>query len=158
MTKEGTSEKEIRLLLRMRDDLQKRKKNLEDELSDLASVLKGIDAIVVRDGFRRASASPVVSEEADRSEGLVTVKSRDGTLLATAVAGGNVLELSFSEDQGLSADLPPFESFLVDRVLAGMRSSDEEKVSRGELGAESVLAFDIDMDEGKLMRLTIRNV
>jgi hypothetical protein len=61
-------------------------------------------------------------------------------------------------DKKFDTSTPPFEAFLIDKVLVKMRDTDQEAVRRGELMPDEALSFDVRTD-GKIIReVLIRNV
>jgi ribosomal protein L11 len=62
-----------------------------------------------------------------------------------------------SESFHFTLDIPPFESFLIERVLNNMRKTDQERSTNGELDPSEVLEYAVQDQEGKLTSLTIHN-
>ena len=151
------SEEEVKMLLRMREDIKKKIERLEEEVMDLQKALEQIDALIVRGGFKRPSpAKEEVTAEEVAAEA-IPLRAQDGTLLATLYVGERDLEVSLSEELNFTLDIPPFQSFLLNRVLSGMRSSDEEKISRGEITPGEALSYQVSAEGNKIMGLTIQN-
>jgi len=158
---------DVKKLLKMRDDLTQQIERLKEEITDLQKALEQIDSLVLEagGGFKKAStiektaptaAAAAVAEEAAVGE-TVPIKTREGKLLATVHVGEKVLTVSFAEDLNFTSEIPPFQSFLLDRVLAGMRTSDEERISRGEIVPEEAFSFQATTEGNRLTRLTIQN-
>ena len=53
--------------------------------------------------------------------------------------------------------IPPFQSFLLERVLGNMRATDEEKAVGGQLSLNDVLSFEVSTDEDKINGIMIMN-
>jgi len=157
---------DVKKLLKMRDDLTQQIERLKEEITDLQKALEQIDSLVLETGggFKKAStiektaptAAAAVAEEAVIGE-TFPIKTREAKLLATVHVGEKVLTVSFAEDLNFTSEIPPFQSFLLDRVLAGMRTSDEERISRGEIVPEEAFSFQATMEGKRLTRLTIQN-
>jgi hypothetical protein len=155
---------DIKKLLSMRDDLAERIEKLKEEISDLQRALEQIDNLILEEGggFKRASAEEkaaptVVAEEKAAIGESVPIKARDGKLLATVYLTEKELKVAFAEDLVLTSDIPPFQSFLLDRVLAGMRTSDEDRIRRGEITPDEALSFQVEAEGNRLTSLTIQN-
>jgi hypothetical protein len=58
---------------------------------------------------------------------------------------------------GFNATIPPFQSFLVERVLDNMRSADEDRVTRGEITADEILSYDVVKEGERILRVVVRN-
>lgn len=151
------SKREVKMLLRMREDLQRRIERLEEEVRDLQKALEQIDSMIAKESF---GAPSKVKEEVAVGEAAVEgvpLRAQDGTLLATLYVGERELRVSIPEELNFTLDIPPFQSFLVDRVLSGMRSSDEDKISRGEISPEEILSFQVLMEGDRITGLIVQN-
>lgn len=151
-------EDETRVLLRIRDELERRIIRLQRELEDSRRALTLIEKMIVRRGFQR----PTVGEEVKIEEGMegetgISIKGRDGTLLGRLKVEGRDLYFYPREDLPFTDSIPPFQTFLIERVLAGMKASDEERASRGEITPDDVLSFEVSTEGGRLKMLTIHN-
>jgi len=153
---------DFKRLLKMREDLSGQIERLKEEIGDLQKALQQIDSLILEEGgFKRAEppkekAAAIVEEEAQVGEA-VPIKAKDGKLLATTYVSERELRVAFAEDLSLTADIPPFQSFLLDRVLAGMRTSDEDRIRRGEIAPEEALSFQVEAEDNRLSSLTIQN-
>ncbi len=54
-------------------------------------------------------------------------------------------------------DIPPFQSFLIERVLENMRKTDQERSTNGELDPDEILDYKVQDKDGKIILLTIQN-
>jgi len=149
------SEEETRMLLRIRDDLERRIGRLQVEIADLRKAVAEIDKLIVRHGFRQ----PTVKTEEEREEerGSISVKAKDGTVLGMLQIDEKEIVFVPQGDIAFTTALPPFQSFLIDRVLANMRSTDENRATQGEVSAEDVLDYDVSADGDRLLKLVVRN-
>ncbi len=149
------SEEETRMLLRIRDDLERRIGRLQVEIVDLRSAVAEIDKLIVRHGFRQPTVS--IEEEREKEEGTISVKAKDGTVLGTFKIDEGEIIFVPQDDIPFTTSTPPFQSFLIDRVLNNMRSTDENRATLGEISAEDVLDYEVSADGDRLLRLVVRN-
>ena len=157
-----SSEDETRKLLKVREDLTIRTKKLQLEIQDLSKAIAEIDRHIVRQGFRRPTSpiqeeqSASVSEE-DDDDGQSSVKSKNGVTLGYVLKVEN--EISFEPVAGLSftTDIPPFQSFFIERVLDNMRSADETRVEEGDIPPEKILSYDVDTEGERIIRIVVHN-
>ena len=154
------SEDETRRLLRFREDIEGRIARLQAEIEDLRKAVAEIDRSIVRHGFRQPTApvrpEPVAEEdigEEDRS----SVKSREGITLGTLGIDEDEIVFEPISSLGFNATIPPFQSFLVERVLDNMRSADEDRVTRGEITADEILSYDVVKEGERILRVVVRN-
>lgn len=150
------SEEETRRLLRIRDDLERRMGRLQAEVGDLRRAVAEIDKLIARRGFRQPT--PEIGEKTMEDEGgVISVKAKDGTVLGSIQVDEREIVFVPRGDLEFMASIPPFQSFLIDRVLANMRSSDENRVTGGEIPVEDVLSYEVSTDGERLLRLAVHN-
>jgi hypothetical protein len=91
-------------------------------------------------------------------ESVIQLKTMDDEPLAIIYVDKEALHVLPDERKKFSVSTPPFQPFLVERVLAKMQEKDSELVRRGELTADKMFAYNI-VSEGDLIReIVIRNV
>lgn len=154
-----SSEDETRKLLKFREDLKNRTKALQEEISNLQKAVQEIDKQIVRGGFRQPTATrpshteKVESVEDDPS----SVKSKNGTTLGSLRIEAD--EIVFEPVSGLvfNTSIPPFQSFFIDRVLENMKTTDEERVARGESSPNYALDYEVVLEGERIVRISIRN-
>ena len=56
-----------------------------------------------------------------------------------------------------STDIPPFQSFLIDRVLSNMKKVDEKQASTGEKILTEIISYDIEKLDSKILKIIIKN-
>ena len=150
-----SDEEETRRLLSIRDGLDKRIGRLQSEIEYLRKAVAEIDKLIVRRGFRQPTPE---TAEGEREEGaVISVKAKDGALLGSMKVDEREIIFSTGGDLIFAASTPPFQSFLMDRVLANMRSSDEGRAARGEIPSEDVLSYEVSTEGERLVSLVIRN-
>jgi hypothetical protein len=78
--------------------------------------------------------------------------------LAIIYVDKEALHVLPDESKNFSVNTPPFQAFLVERVLAKMQEKDSELVRMGQLTAGKMFAYNV-VREGDLIReIVIRNV
>ncbi len=158
-----STEDETRKLLKIREDLASRIGRLQGEIEDLRRANAEIDGLIVRQGFRQpvpTRTRKVTEGEEDASsveDDIHSVKSKSGMTLGTLQVKNE--EIVFEPVSGLvfSTSIPPFQSFLVERVFDNMRSTDEERATQGEIPPENVLSYNVEADQGRIQRIVVRN-
>jgi hypothetical protein len=61
------------------------------------------------------------------------------------------------EKLGLRTSTPPFESFLIRKVLDEIREADTERAGKGEIRPDQILAYDVEDEDSLLKRVIVRN-
>lgn len=88
---------------------------------------------------------------------VTTLKTASGEALAKLYVGENFLKIVLAEDKDFNVNTPPFNQFLVERVLAKMQQKDSELAKAGKLKPEQMFTYNI-LREGDVVReIHIRN-
>jgi hypothetical protein len=162
----------MKRLITFKKKLETRIDELDNELKDLKSTLEMVNSIVLEKGFKRPeigtkstieekeeSVTPkeVVSTESGPQETTV-LKSDGGRVLAELfVQDDGSLRVVLAKDKDFDINTPPFNQFLVQRVLLKMQERDSELVRSGQLSPEGILRFDIIREGDTVRELIIRN-
>jgi hypothetical protein len=86
------------------------------------------------------------------------LKSATGEVLAELQVEGGLLHVVLAEDKAFNINTPPFNQFLVQRVLLKMQERDSELVRAGRLDPDRILCFDIIREGDRVRELVIRNI
>lgn len=158
-------------LVAFKKRIQTRIDELETELRDHQAILETVNSILLEKGFKRAeiAAKPglaeTTQEEKDKTaeaehgpiqtgpepEGVSTLKSVNGEALADLHVDDDSLHVVPAEDKSFDVTTPPFNQFLLQRVLLKMQERDSELAKSGQLPPDRILCFDI-VREGDLIR------
>jgi len=158
-----SSEEETKKLLRFREYLEQRILELEQEKHDIETAINEIDKLIVNTGFRTfAVAEPKEDEstgqDSSEDEEEFEVTNKDGIVLGTIRVEDKEVIFAPEERFSFTRDIPPFESFLVERVLENMKNTDQKRAANGELDPTEILEYEIkETEEGKIVSLIIRN-
>ncbi len=70
-----------------------------------------------------------------------------------------MITLIFEPREGLNfmTSTPPFQSFLIDRVLANMKTNDESRAATGDITPDQVLSYQVDVDGEVIKSLLVRH-
>ena len=152
--------------------IETRIRDLDIELKELQAALETVDSLLLEKGFKRAEISaktetaelPLeekeerVTEPETLTQGPSTLKSVTGEVLAEVYADGDVLHVVPAEDKDFNINTPPFNQFLLQRVLLKMQERDGELARSGQLDPNKILCFDITRDGDIIREIVIRNV
>jgi hypothetical protein len=168
----------LKALVNFKKKLEKRIEELEAEMKEASATLEAVDSILLEKGFKRGDIKEVkapaeeappevhvtVEEEAPTTpratepESVIPLKTMDDKPLAIIYVDKEALHVLPDESKNFSVSTPPFQPFLVERVLAKMQEKDSELVRNGQLAADKMFAYNI-VREGDLIReIVIRNV
>ena len=167
----------LKTLVDFKKKLEKRIEELNSELEESQGVLEVVNSILLEKGFKRGDLKEVKPPETEEPptvhvtveeeepaapqhvepESVIPLKTMDDVPLAIIYVDKEALHVLPDETKKFNVNTPPFQPFLVERVLAKMQEKDSELVRMGELAADKMFAFNI-MREGDLIReIVIRN-
>jgi hypothetical protein len=141
---------------------------LEQEIIDIRRAVAIVDKLIVSQGFRTPTAPAKKEQEAPGeakpqeeplpADGETTsITSKDGTVLGKLRVEGKNLIFKPQHEFSFTVDIPPFKSFLIDRVLANMSTTDQERAANGELDSEDVLQYEVEEEEGRITGIKVSN-
>ena len=163
----------LKALVNFKKKLEKRIEELEAEVKEASATLEAVNSVLLEKGFRRGDikevkepkeeAPPAVdvtvkAEKPAEPESVIPLKTMDDEPLAIIYVDKEALHILPDESKNFSVNTPPFQPFLVERVLVKMQEKDSELVRMGQLAADKIFAYNI-VSEGDLIReIVIRNV
>jgi len=98
-----------------------------------------------------------VVEKVESEEEQISITSKDGTVLGTMNVQDHTIIFTPSTSFDFNLDIPPLQSFLIERVLDNMRKTDQERSTNGELDPGEILEYEVQEEDGKLIQLSIHN-
>jgi hypothetical protein len=166
----------MKRLITFKKKLETRIEELDIELKDLKSTLEIVNSIVLEKGFKRpeiSTKSAVTASIGEKEElaapkevvrtdselqDITVLKSDNGEVLADLhVEDDGSLHVVLAKDKDFDINTPPFNQFLIQRVLLKMQERDSELVRSGQLAPEGILRFDVIRDGDTVRELVIRN-
>jgi len=169
-----SEEQETKRLLQFRETMEQRMAELEAEAADLRAAMAAIDKMIVAEGFRTPTAPKAAPQPKPRTETPqptpqaetlqpesfeegMSITSKDGAVLGRMNVEGKDLLFEPQPEYEFKTDIPPFQSFLVERVLSNMSSTDRERAADGEIDQSEILEYEIKEEDGVLKELHVRN-
>ena len=168
----------LKVFVDFKKKLEKRIEELNSELEESQSLLDAVNSVLLEKGFKRGDMKEVaalkkeklpevhakVEEEAQvtsrpaESERVISLKTMNDEDLAIIYVDKEALHVLPDERKKFSVSTPPFQPFLVERVLTKMQEKDNELVRTGQLTPDQMFAYNI-VSEGDLIReIVLRNV
>lgn len=152
-----------RALAAIKEYLERRIKELQDELEILESVRSFVDEELASISFKKAAearpAKPAAPAPAPQPEAerLRVLKSRSGEVLARVAISPNEVRFLIEPEINLTRDSRPLQSFLLKKVLEPMSKSDRERVDKGLIPPGHELDYDIIYEGDRVKELVVRN-
>jgi hypothetical protein len=163
----------LKALVNFKKKLEKRIEELDAEMKEATATLEAVNSVLLEKGFKRGDMKEVKAPEEEappevevavkegkpaEPESVIPLKTMDDEPLAIIYVDKEALHVLPDESKNFSVDTPPFNPFLVERVLAKMQKKDTELVRTGQLTPDKMFAYNI-VREGDLIReIVIRNV
>ena len=135
--------------------LEGRIAQLQDEIERLNETLSYVDANLRATTFRQANEMMAESKEAPEVRELK--RDKGGQLMATASITSDAVSIEPAGDVTLKSSTPPFKSFLLGKILDGMKTKDEDLVKAGKMAKGTALKFDVEESNGAISKLIVEN-
>ena len=135
--------------------LEQRIAELQEEMERLKETLSYVDTNLRATTFKQANE--MMSEAKEAHETRELKRDKGGQVMATATITSDAVAIELTRGVALKTSTPPFKSFLMGKILQGMRTKDEELVRSGRLAKGTELRFDVDEANGAVVKLVIEN-
>ncbi|MGP8125589.1 MAG: hypothetical protein ACLQEQ_06965 [Nitrososphaerales archaeon] len=149
------SERDVKKAAELKLWLEGRIAELQDEIERLKESLGYVDATLRVSTFRPASEMLAESREVPEVRELKRDKGNE--VLARASVTPDSVSIEPSEGVTLKSATPPFKSFLLGKILQGMKAGDLDLISRGKVGRGMELRFDVEERNGAIAKLIVEN-
>ncbi|MDV3277367.1 MAG: hypothetical protein LYZ69_02730 [Nitrososphaerales archaeon] len=135
--------------------LENRIAELQEEMERLEETLGYVDTTLRASTFR--PAIEMIEEAREIPEIRELKRDKGGQVVATASVTVDSVTIEPKEGMNLRQGTPPFKTFLLGKILQGMKTKDEELVSARKLGKGQELRFDVEEADGAISKLIIEN-
>jgi len=162
------TEEDVKRAAEVKEWVESKISELEGELERLRGILALVNEVLRRASFKPAVAmAPEVRAEAPTPTHVVATveykevhplkRVKDGRLLANAYISESSVAIVPVSDIQLNISTPPFKSFLISRILEGMKGKDLESVSAGRLRPEEALSYTVEDEGGVIRKIVVNN-
>jgi hypothetical protein len=164
----AASEDQLRRNAELKLWIETRIGELQEEIDRLREALSVIDSVLRASSFKPATELAASGPRAPAGEAAEPLaepipeirelrRDKGGETIAVAQVTRQRLKIEPVAEVTLKADTPPFKSFLLGKILSGMRSSDEDSVSKGRLKKGEELRYTLAEKSGKISAIVIEN-
>lgn len=168
---EASKDEEVRKLAEAKARIEKRIRWLEKELNHSKSILEVVNSTLAERSFKRievAEPSPTVpappapsppAPEVPMGEykQVVPLKTATGVLLVNMHIGYDEVRVTPAEGLTFNVTTPPFQQFLVSRILEPMQGKDKETARTGEIPPDKIFSYNVVQDGDIIREIVIRN-
>ena len=158
--KEPIEEEIIKQLMDLRSYLEERIRQLEEETEKLRALFKIVDEVILTKSFKKAEAIQVAGPKmplASQYNEEIPLKTATGMLLATIYVGDIEAQIVPAEGLTFTTSIPPFQQFMITRILEPMRAKDAEDSQKGLVMPDQTLSYEIVAEDDIIKELIIRN-
>lgn len=150
----ASSEVDVKRAAELKLRLEGRIAQLREEIDMLSETLSYVDATLRATTFRPAVEMMAEAREAPEVRELKRDKGGKVIAIASISSDAVVVEPSGAT---LKSETPPFRSFLIGKILQGMKTKDEELADSGKIPKGSELRFDVEESNGVIAKLIVEN-
>ena len=154
----------MRKLVELKEMLERKITDTESELEKLKTLLEFVNRALLERGFKRVKIaeikhpSPSALTPIVERETVIPLRTASGSLLANLYVSQDSVRVVVAEGETLSVKTPPFQQFLIERVLSKMQEKDKEAIGKGDLAQEKVLSYELVLDGDVLREIAVKNL
>jgi len=151
-------------LAELKTILERKIADAELELESLKILLDLVNKTLLQKGFKKAEIAELKSVEMPalpsvvEYETVIPLKSVTGELLANLHMSQDSMRVVVSEEKTFNVNTPPFQQFLIERVLNKMQEKDRDAVSKGEITSGKTFSYELILDGDTIREIVIENV
>lgn len=150
----ASSDTDVKKAAELKLWLEGRISQLQEEIERLNETLGYVDATLHAGTFR--PAIEMMAESKEEPEVRELKRDKGGQVIASASITPDAITI---EPVGvvLRTSTPPFKSFLLGKILQGMKTGDEALVKGGKLVKGEELRFDVEESNGSIGKVIVEN-
>jgi hypothetical protein len=151
----ASQERDVKKAADLKLWIEGRISELQLEMERLKETLVYVDDTLRASTFR--PAIEMMSEAKEVPEIRELKQDRGGRVVATASITNDSVSIEPNGGVILRPTTPPFKTFLMGKILQGMKSKDEELVKSGKLAKGLELRYDVEENNGLLGKVVVEN-
>ncbi len=172
----------MKALVVLKENLEKRLEALNAETSEVTVQLDAVNSVLLEKGFKRGDISEVIQKsgeavsaqaektasvgeeekipisEAGLPESVIPLRTTNEEPLALIYVEKEELHVLPDENKRFSVNTPPFNQFLVERILSRMQEKDSELVRMGQLAHDKMFAYNLVLEGDLIREIMFKNV
>ncbi len=155
------SEEQIKEIATWREDLVKQIDKHTLSIEILEKRLLVLDSILKESSFTKASSLDTKKSFGDKikieKKSIPITNGNNGKIIANAFVTPEQVEIILEEDVKITADVPPFKSFFIDRIIGEMKRKDALDVDNGKIQKDSIINYLINKNGSDIREIIIKN-
>ena len=148
-------------LIKQIDEHQKSIELLEKNLIILDLVLK--ESSFTKASELEKTRTKIIQNETDNSvkkyaeKSIPITEGSGGKVIANAYVTPDQLSIVLDDKIEINADIPPFKSFFLDRIIGEMKRKDSMEAENGKIQKESIIEYIINKNGSDIREIIIKN-
>ena len=159
------TEEQIRDIVKLKETIIEKLSKYEEEIGFLQKTLDILDVTLKNSSFTKASDLPknnfvekLDATNLQETDQIIQIKkNKDGKIIANATVTPEQVSIVLEDNIGLTEEVAPLRSFFVERIIGGMKKSDDKLVENGEINEESVINCIINKNGSSIREIIIKN-
>jgi len=159
------TEEQIHDMVKLKETIIKKLSRYEEEIGFLQKTLDILDVTLKNSSFTKASDLPknnfvekLDTTNLQETDQIIQIKkNKDGKIIANATVTPEQVSIVLEDNIGLTEEDAPLRSFFVERIIGGMKKSDDKLVENGEINEESVINCIINKNGTSIREIIIKN-
>ena len=159
------TEEQIRDMVKLKETIIEKLSKYEEEIGFLQKTLDILDVTLKNSSFTKASDLPknnfvekLDATNLQETDQIIQIKkNKDGKIIANATVTPEQVSIVLEDNIGLTEEVAPLRSFFVERIIGGMKKSDDKLVENGEINEESVINCIINKNGTSIREIIIKN-
>ena len=159
------TEEQIHDMVKLKETIIKKLSRYEEEIGFLQKTLDILDVTLKNSSFTKASDLPknnfvekLDATNLQETDQIIQIKkNKDGKIIANATVTPEQVSIVLEDNIGLTEEDAPLRSFFVERIIGGMKKSDDKLVENGKINEESVINCIINKNGTSIREIIIKN-
>jgi hypothetical protein len=158
------SEEQVKEIVTLKESLIEQINKHQEGVEMLEKNITVLDLFLKNSSFTKASQLEIKKDEVKPEiikkpvENSIPIKRvNDGKIIAKAFVTPDQVSIILDNEIAVNADIPPFKSFFLDRIIGEMKKKDTVEAENGKIQKESVIDYIINKNGANIREIIIKN-
>jgi len=162
------SEEQVKDIVALKESLNEQIDKHQESIEMLEKNLIILDLVLKESSFKKASQlgktrTTVIRNKTDVSakksveSSIPITGGSEGKVIANAYVTPDQVSIVLDDKIEINADIPPFKSFFLDRIIGEMRRKDSVEAENGKIQKESIIEYIINKNGSDIREIIIKN-
>jgi hypothetical protein len=158
------SEEQVKEIVALKESLIEQINKHQEGVEMLEKNITVLDLFLKNSSFTKASQLEIKKDEVKPEiiekpvENSIPIKRvNDGKIIAISFVKSDKVSIFLDNEFAFNADIPPFKSFFLDRIIGEMKKKDTVEAENGKIQKESVIDYIINKNGANIREIIIKN-